>query len=86
MQLYARSASGLPMVDSSQSSTASTWSVSASNMRLSRRKSPCTSAAPPSRGIEARSHAISCCMAGDAGSPSTSDVLYCRLQRDSCRS
>jgi len=78
MQKYAMSASGLPSVDSSQSRTARTCGAPRMKMRLSIRKSPCTSEGlPASAGQWAGSHSISDSIASNI---SVCAARYCELR------
>ena len=82
MQLYARSARGLPSVDSSQSSTATTRGSVGCRMRLPGRKSPCTMVGRSSGGTWAGSQAMSCSI---ASMRSVSEARYWLVQRWICR-
>jgi len=83
MQWYAKSASGSPSVDSSQSSTARMRGSVGWKMALSRRKSPCTTVVAVSGGMFFGSQAIRLSIASIG---SVSEAWYCLLQRATCRS
>ena len=79
----AKSASGWPSVDSSQSSTATTLGSVGWKIMLSQRKSPWTTLLSSPAGIAVGSHSTSASMS--ALRPARSSARYCFDQRPICR-